>query len=906
MEGAASISEVRIAEGPPAARFGYERAAMDGRTQAAGSPGRDALGERAAEAALRELLAGAGTGVRAGEEAEAVFHGLLAVVVRAAFLLHAEARGLVAGEPSLSALVARIGCDADEDRDRRSKAWSGLVAALRAVPGLEEGIAISSGAIAIDDAAAARALRWLAFAGGARIAYEKREIEELGRVREALVGFGVRVAEGPSIALKPDDAIVDLDALLAIEPKRRAAFLAEEARCQLGPRASAALARARSVEEAIAALKQRISPVAAGPGRPGPATRGALMLAPTAARRRAGAHYTPARLAREVVRAALDPLLGDDPTPERILALRVCDPSMGSGAFLLEVCRYLGDRLAGAEEAARSAPPADRDRARVEARRAVAERCLHGVDEDPLAIDAARLSLWLLTRDAVGEPPEPLRFLERSLVGGDSLLGVRLADLDAHPDVAAATDERRPGAAWGDPRSEADRPRLARLLDARLALDLWPEGDRDRPQPSGYRAYLAAAERDDSRDRAIAIARDLARRRRFFHWELAFPEVFARAVAGGFDAIVGNPPWVAYAGRAAQPLDAALHRHYLRASPAFFGYRTLHGLFVHRAATLLRPGGRLGLIVPTSVSDLAGYAPTRRAHDLLCEPDAELPDFGSDAFDGVFQPAMGLLSTRRDDEAPPRAIATWGLARADLGPAAAALLARLSELPPLPAALFGERGFQTTGDDELRLRAVDRPEPPHTVPVREGRDVGPFVARTPRLHLDPRGLEGHLRSAEDFRAVKLLIRQTARYPIAALADGTPFRNSILAGFRGDAHGEFFLLAYLNSTPVRWLHFMRHRDARQGMPQVKIGHLRAIPAPIDVRAVAELDALGRSLGQANRGVSAEEGERLDALAARALAIGEEERSLLRAWAAENPPPRPIDERAVPASRRRGIV
>src|SRR5262249_17900718 len=122
---------------------------------------------------------------------------------------------------------------------------------------------------------------------------------------------------------------------------------------------------------------------------------------------------------------------------------------------------------------------------------------------------------------------------------------------------------------------------------------------------------------------------------RGFDWDVEFRDVMAR---GGFDAFVGNPPWVAYAGRAAEPLSDALFEHYRRTSPAFFGYRPLHGLCTPRAAPPLPRGGRRGLVAPTSVADPAGYEPTRRAHDELCEPDEDLPDFGSDAFEGVFQP----------------------------------------------------------------------------------------------------------------------------------------------------------------------------------------------------------------------------------------------------------------------------
>jgi hypothetical protein len=361
-------------------------------------------------------------------------------------------------------------------------------------------------------------------------------------------------------------------------------------------------------------------------------------------------------------------------------------------------------------------------------------------------------------------------------------------------------------------------------------------------------------------------------------------------LAGGFDAVVGNPPWVAYAGRAAQPLDDDLFEAYRARYRAFAGYRTLHGLFIERSATLLRPGGRMGLVVPTtSVADLAGYEPTRRAHDAHCEVDEELPDFGADAFEGVFQPAMALLSTRRQKSVAARNEArVWTLKRSDLDAVARGLLERAGAMPALPPTLFGERGYQTTGDDVTRLRELVAPEQPFTVALREGSDIAAFARRAPRLYVDPSRLRGRLRGADEWRGIKILIRQTARFPIAAPSDGRAFRNSILAGFAGDGYDEHALIAWLNSSPVRWLHFMRFRDARQGMPQVKIGHLRATIAP-PASCVGDLSALGERLGRRNSGVTPEEQDDLDALVARALDLGAKEMARVEAWRREYPAP-----------------
>ncbi len=130
-------------------------------------------------------------------------------------------------------------------------------------------------------------------------------------------------------------------------------------------------------------------------------------------RRRTGSHYTPRSLTEPIVRTTLRPLLealGPSPTQAQILALKVCDPAMGSGAFLLEACRQLAAVLVLARDRQTTDP--------LHARRLVAERCLYGVDKNPIAVELARLSLWLLTQAS----DVPLRFLDHGLKCGDSLI----------------------------------------------------------------------------------------------------------------------------------------------------------------------------------------------------------------------------------------------------------------------------------------------------------------------------------------------------------------------------------------------------------------------------------------------------------------------------------------------------
>lgn len=312
-------------------------------------------------------------------------------------------------------------------------------------------------------------------------------------------------------------------------------------------------------------------------------------------RKGAGTFYTPPELAVPTARRVLRPLAyvpaaapasadGGEASrwapraPEEILALTVCDPAMGGGSFLLAALRFLtaalsesavhhgrleprgaqtvlhlgegGPTGAAAEEVLPL--PADHpelpDHLEVRLTRRVVERCLYGVDLDPVAVALARTALWLETRD----PSLPIDGLDGHLKCGNALVGAWSDDLATYP--LAAWDRaggETPGRAWATRRAEIRRQAEAapgpgepgpaegraarrRALDTWCALWFWP-ADRIASAP-GPRGFAAAARRPSE------IVEGLARQWRFFHWELEFPEVFA-GPDGGFDAILGNPPW---------------------------------------------------------------------------------------------------------------------------------------------------------------------------------------------------------------------------------------------------------------------------------------------------------------------------------------------------------------------------
>jgi len=156
-----------------------------------------------------------------------------------------------------------------------------------------------------------------------------------------------------------------------------------------------------------------------------------LQLEADAARRRCGTHYTPRALTGAIVRTTLEPLLTPS-SAAQILDLKVCDPALGCGAFLLEACRQLGEALQAAWARDGDAPDV-LDLAQ-HARRLVAVHCLHGVDLDPTAVELARRSLWLLT----GGPGPAGTYLEATLRRGDALLG---RDLETSADARDADAE---------------------------------------------------------------------------------------------------------------------------------------------------------------------------------------------------------------------------------------------------------------------------------------------------------------------------------------------------------------------------------------------------------------------------------------------------------------------------------
>ncbi|HOG02656.1 MAG TPA: N-6 DNA methylase, partial [Accumulibacter sp.] len=358
-----------------------------------------------------------------------------------------------------------------------------------------------------------------------------------------------------------------------------------------------------------------------------------MVLVPTDERRRTGSHYTPRALTGPIVRKTLEPVLrqlGDRPTPDQILNLKVCDPAMGSGAFLVEACRQLASALVEAWAAHGWKPYIPPDTTEeLHAQRLVAQRCLYGVDRNPMAVDLAKLSLWLATlaRDL------PFTFLDHALRTGDSLVGLtRLQIMGFHwaPEQQPAflearireclekvTRTRRQILDAGDNMPPGNKRQIlgvadeqldtVRLLGDAVVSAFFHGGKKREREERLVQLFVKAEDRYIRNDFAAlldlkAAARELrtgAHPVTPFHWEAEFPEVFAPD-RGGFDAIVGNPPFAGkntlINGNRAGYLDWLQTIH-----EEAHGNSDLVAHFFRRAFGLLRPDGAFGLIATNTI-----------------------------------------------------------------------------------------------------------------------------------------------------------------------------------------------------------------------------------------------------------------------------------------------------------------
>lgn len=626
---------------------------------------------------------------------------------------------------AISTLRMQLRQETEEVLERRNDAWSRLLATFRAVyGGIEhetlrlpalggslfdpdrfpflEGRAKGSDwkvdsarPLPIDNRTVLLLLEAIQQYEGRTLSYRALDVEQIGYVYEGLLERTVARTERVTVVLtggkgakKTLYALEELEAL----HQRDDEALADALSCADAIKRGAGAIRKdleRSVDAAQAnrlltayagdeGLRDRTLPflnlLRTDPwGYPLIYPEGAFIVTTGSDRRETGTHYTPKSLTERIVETTLEPIVYVGPaeglpreqwslkSAAELLDLKICDPAMGSGAFLVQVCRWLAERIVDAwaveEKAGRhissegiaiddldglEALPVNPEDRLVIARRLAAERCLYGVDLNPLAVELAKLSIWLVTL-AKGRP---FGFLDHNLRCGDSLLGLhrldQLTELSMTPtgkgqqrlfgqNIERAVREAielRSRLREMPIRDIRDVEAMAYLdADARRKLEV-PECIADLfigeifasgGNGAGLQNALASLTIqagqaiDDDRDvlasmhlRSVAtLSTDLPidkLARRPFHWPLEFPEVFERA-RGGFDGIVGNPPFLG--GRRMRAALGQAYVEYLTSILTVNGSANanLCAFFMLRVSKILKRKGTWGLIATSAVRE---------------------------------------------------------------------------------------------------------------------------------------------------------------------------------------------------------------------------------------------------------------------------------------------------------------
>jgi hypothetical protein len=549
-----------------------------------------------------------------------------------------------------------------------------------------------------------------------RVSFRALDPEQIGYIYEGLLDHTAVRATEPILGLKgsrsknqdhePEIALSQLEkalaeseasliALLQSQSKRSAAALAKDLHSP--PEDTQKLKIACYNDDALLA---RVLPFA-GLLRedsfklPFVVNTGGVVVTEGLARASSGTHYTPRFLCEEVVQYTLEPLVYTGPaqglpleqwqlnSAQAILSLKICDLAMGSGAFLVQACRYLSEKLVAAWAAVgakvQTLPyglpsqgdpretllPEDPHQRLMLARRWVALHCLYGVDKNPMAVEMAKLSLWLITL----AQDMPFGFLDHHLRSGDSLLG--LTDLNQlkrfHLDPAQGKVFVTTGL------QKLIRLKLKALLAQRAELSsealsdwekevLQAECQREQAELKLYADLLVGASlahkkgkaldeklaslayqieqvghdpvlsREQQLDRLQHQAQQLlgtepasGQPRLPFHWVLEFPEVLvdlaeleqeSEAIGGplfetaapaeparlGFDGLVGNPPFLG--GKKITGVSGTEYREFLVGylGAGVKGNADLVAYFCLRAGVLLASGGNFGLVATNTLA----------------------------------------------------------------------------------------------------------------------------------------------------------------------------------------------------------------------------------------------------------------------------------------------------------------
>lgn len=514
-----------------------------------------------------------------------------------------------------------------------------------------------------------------------RLSFRALDIEQIGHVYEGLLDHTAKRAAEPFLGLagtrdkEPEIPLAELEKLLAKGEADLVKFLkAETGKSENAVKKSLKIeldqqdvSRFRTVCQGDEALWKRVQPFA-GLVRldnfdyPVVIPKGHVFVTAGTDRRSSGTHYTPRSLTEPITQYTLEPLVYVGPaegkpkgewklkSAKELLDLKICDMACGSGAFLVQSARYMAERLMEAWDEAKQAHPGtpgitpdgepstgkanealipdDPAERKTYAMRIIAQRCLYGVDINPLAAEMAKLSLWLLTL----AKDKPFEFLDHSIRCGDSLVGLHNIDQLRHFSLKPDADdavlfkgpldsavneainlrlklEDLPANTVEDVErqeellNEAD-DKIARVrcsADLLVAAEFWGESAKDKQERVRHAAVVSGRfiEHGSTEEFQQAAAKE-RRGQKMFHWPLEFPEVIVKR--GGFDAFVGNPPFMGgqkITGSIGTQYRDFIVRHLANGKR---GSADLCAYFLLRASHLVRTTGQCGFLATNTIA----------------------------------------------------------------------------------------------------------------------------------------------------------------------------------------------------------------------------------------------------------------------------------------------------------------
>ena len=624
-------------------------------------------------------------------------------------------------------------------------------------------------------------------------------------------------------------------------------------------------------------------------------------------RKATGSYYTPEYIVEYIVEKTLGPLVDDirgslvgqsafgeggfaREFAEKVLDLKILDPAMGSGHFLTSVIDYLAREIIDAQERQaeqQGINTVEQDLDINWARRQVAQRCIYGVDLNPLAVELAKVSLWLRTLAA----EQPLAFLDHHLKTGNSLVGSDIKEFEELESDAGADGPNATLADFGVARKgtieqlmriyqdfiaienqeladvkemeakydEFERNKLRRRLEGMANVHTAEQFGLDNLPGDAYKRIATALEDDKNWDdvaqtRWFKDAQKWAETDRYLHWKLEFPEVYYDDEGNaleerGFDAVIGNPPWVATAGRA--DISARINmnlRSYLKRV-----FRTTENQFdlyvaFYEQSVRQSKKGRVGIIVPDAILTREQNEPIR---DFVLSNTSlsEIVRVGT-AFEGVETGAVILVSSDDEDQ----------IRCADVTSEADISSLYYNWIPQRVFEQQEAKRFLIYLDEKTRS-ILDKVE--NKTPLREHIDISrgeEISKRADFLSEDRQSNTSRIapggaiirygideeeiqyihktdikKGSQNYRSPKLIFRQTSDSLVGTFDSQNlvTIKSAYNIHSKSDSTDELkHVLAVLNSRVLNFYHHFKHAAYRSVFPQINQSTFEAFPVAID--------------------------------------------------------------------------